>query len=90
MFSGLESWTLFDGSLSAFGISSLDWAILLFALAILGLVSALREKGYDSGCILKQGMAARALLCWGMFITIVVFGVYGGEYSASAFIYAGF
>lgn len=90
MFSGLEPWTLFDGSLTAFGISSLDWAILLFALAILGLVSALREKGYDSGCILKQGMAARALLCWGMFITIVVFGVYGGEYSASAFIYAGF
>lgn len=83
-------WTLFDGSLTAFGIGGADWAILLFALATLGIVSALREKGYDSGCILKQGMAARALLCWAMFMVILVFGVYGGEYSASAFIYAGF
>lgn len=90
MLRGFAPWTLFDGSLTAFGISSLDWAILLFALGLLGLVSALREKGFDSGCILKQGMAARALLCWAMFIVILVFGAYGGEYSASAFIYAGF
>lgn len=90
MLRGLAPWALFDGSLTAFGISSLDWAILLFALGLLGLVSVLREKGFDSGCILKQGMAARALLCWAMFIVILVFGAYGGEYSASAFIYAGF
>ena len=90
MLRGLAPWALFDGSLTAFGISSLDWAILLFALGLLGLVSALREKGFDSGCILKQSMAARALLCWAMFIVILVFGAYGGEYSASAFIYAGF
>ena len=90
MLRGLAPWALFDGSLTAFGISSLDWAILLFALGLLGLVSVLREKGFDSGCILKQSMAARALLCWAMFIVILVFGAYGGEYSASAFIYAGF
>lgn len=90
MLRGFAPWTLFDGSLTAFGIGGADWAILLFALASLGIVSALREKGYDSGCILKQGMAARALLCWAMFMVILVFGVYGGEYSASAFIYAGF
>ena len=90
MLRGLAPWALFDGSLTAFGISSLDWAILLFALGLLGLVSVLREKGFDSGCILKQSMAARALLCWAMFIGILVFGAYGGEYSASAFIYAGF
>lgn len=90
MLRGFAPWTLFDGSLTAFGIGGADWAILLFALAALGIVSALREKGYDSGCILKQGMAARALLCWAMFMVILVFGVYGGEYSASAFIYAGF
>ena len=83
-------WTLFDGSITAFGISGADWAVLLFALAALGIVSALREKGYDSGCILSQGLAARALLCWALFMVILVFGAYGGEYSASAFIYAGF
>ena len=90
MLRGFAPWTLFDGSLTSFGISSLDWAILLFALGLLGLVSVLREKGFDSGCILKQGMAARALLCWALFVVILVFGAYGGEYSASAFIYAGF
>ena len=90
MLRGFAPWTLFDGSLTTFGIGGADWAILLFALAALGIVSALREKGYDSGCLLKQGMAARALLCWAMFMVILVFGVYGGEYSASAFIYAGF
>ena len=73
-----------------YGISALDWGILLAALGLLGLISALREKGYDSGCVLKQGMAARALVCWALFMSIVIFGAYGGEYSASAFIYAGF
>ncbi len=90
MLRGFAPWALFDGGLTAFGIGGADWAILLFALAVLGIVSALREKGYDSGCILRQGMAARALLCWGLFMVILVFGAYGGEYSASAFIYAGF
>ena len=90
MFGDFAPWTLFDGSLTAFGIGGADWAILLFALAVLGIVSALREKGYDSGCILRQGMAARALLCWALFMVILVLGAYGGEYSASAFIYAGF
>ena len=90
MLSGFAPWTLFDGTLASFGISGLDWAILLAALGLLGLISALREKGYDSGCILKQGMAARALVCWALFMSIVIFGAYGGEYSASAFIYAGF
>ena len=90
MLRGFAPWALFDGSLTAFGIGGADWAILLFALAALGIVSALREKGWDSGCILRQGMAARALLCWALFMVILVFGVYGGEYSASAFIYAGF
>ena len=90
MLSGFAPWTLFDGTLASFGISGLDWAILLAALGLLGLISALREKGYDSGCVLKQGMAARALVCWALFMSIVIFGAYGGEYSASAFIYAVF
>lgn len=90
MFSGFAPWVLFDGTLAGFGIGALDWAILLAALGLLGLVSALREKGFDSGCILKQGMAARALVCWALLMSIVIFGAYGGEYSASAFIYAGF
>lgn len=90
MLRGFAPWTLFDGSLTAFGIGGADWAILLFAMTVLGIVSVLREKGWDSGCILRQGMAARALLCWTLFMVILVFGAYGGEYSASAFIYAGF
>lgn len=90
MLRGFAPWALFDGSLTAFGISALDWTVLLFALVLLGIVSVLREKGYDSGFILKQGMVARALLCWVLFMVILVFGAYGGEYSAGAFIYAGF
>ena len=90
MLTGFAPWALFDGTLAGFGISGLDWGILLAALGLLALVSALRDKGYDSGCILKQGMAARALVCWALFMSIVIFGAYGGEYSASAFIYAGF
>ena len=62
MLSGFAPWTLFDGTLAGFGISALDWAVLLAALGLLGLVSALREKGFDSGCILKQCFAARALV----------------------------
>lgn len=90
MLRGFAPWTLFDGSLTAFGIGGAGLGHTALCSGSAGIVSALREKGYDSGCILKQGMAARALLCWAMFMVILVFGVYGGEYSASAFIYAGF
>lgn len=90
MLSGFAPWALFDGSLAAFGIGGLDWALLLAALALLALVSALREKGLDSSCILRQPLPARALVCWGLLMATLVFGAYGGEYSAGAFIYAGF
>lgn len=90
MLTAFEPWALFDGSLAALGLTGLDWAVLLTALAVLGILSALREKGYTSQCVLKQGMAARALVCWALFMAVVIFGAYGGEYSASAFIYAGF
>lgn len=90
MLTVLEPWALFDGSLAALGITGLDWAVLLLAVALLCLVSALREKGYTSQCLLKQGLAARALVCWALFMAVLIFGAYGGEYSAGAFIYAGF
>lgn len=83
-------WVLFDGSLCALGMSATDWGVCAAAGIILLCVSALRENGYDCGFIIKQNAAFKVTLFLLMLFAIVIFGVYGAAYSASAFVYAGF
>lgn len=90
MFRDIQPWALFDGTLTSFGIGPMDMAVLLAAVALLVLVSVLREKGMNSEAVLRQPILARGLVCWGLFMACLIFGAYGGEYSANAFIYAGF
>ena len=83
-------WVLFDGSLFDLGISATDWQVAAAAGAVMLMASVLREKGYGCKFIIKQNPAFRAALFLTLVFAIVIFGVYGSAYSASAFVYAGF
>ena len=90
MFTVWNPWVLVDGSFFTMGMTATDWAVVLVFGAVLLTVSALREHGYSVKFILKQNAVFRAALVLVMFFAIVVFGVYGAQYSANAFVYAGF
>ena len=90
MFTVWNPWVLLDGSLCDMGMSATDWKVVIFGGIILLIVSALRENGYDCKFILRQNPMFKVLLALVMFFAIMIFGVYGATYSASAFVYAGF
>lgn len=83
-------WVLFDGSLCTMGMTATDWRVCILGGLVLLAVSALREHGYSCAFILRQNPVFRAALVLVLFFAIIVFGVYGAQYSASAFVYAGF
>jgi len=90
MFSVWNPWVLFDGSLCELGMTATDWRVVTVAGLVMLSVSVLREKGYSSKFIIKQNPAFRVALFLALVFAIVIFGVYGSAYSASAFVYAGF
>lgn len=90
MFTVWNPWTLFDGTLSTLGMTGTDWTICLFSGVLALLVSALREHGYGPQVIVRQNALCKAALLLGVVFAIAVFGVYGAQYSATAFMYAGF
>lgn len=83
-------WVLFDGSLFDLGMSAAEWRIAAAAGLVMLTASVLREKGYGCRFIIKQNPAFRVALFLTLVFAIVIFGVYGSAYSASAFVYAGF
>lgn len=83
-------WVLFDGSLCDMGMTAADWRVCFVGGLILLVVSALREHGYSCDFILRQNPLFRSALALILFFAIIVFGVYGAQYSANAFVYAGF
>ena len=90
MFTVWNPWVLLDGSLCTMGMTATDWAVCAMGGIIVLAVSTLREHGYSCKNILRQNPLFRTALVLAMIFVLVVFGVYGAQYSANAFVYAGF
>ena len=90
-FSEFNPWVLVDGTLFTLGLDAANFIVMLLAMAVLFAVDIANERGI----VVRQAIARQDVLFrWtaylaGIFV-IVVFGVYGPGYNASAFIYAGF
>lgn len=88
LFSTYNPWILFDGSLYQLGVSEQQLRIVSIALLVLLVVSSLQEKGY---CIRdeldKQNIVFRGLVYLIFIFAIILYGVYGPGYNASAFMY---
>lgn len=92
MFTYFNPWIFFDDSLYNYGLDAKQFHVLLYAVFVLIVVSILQEllqkRGYELREVLaKQNVLFRYVLCFGLLIVILIFGMYGPEYNAGDFIY---
>lgn len=87
----VNPWIFFDGSLAQMGVTWGDINILIIGLGLLCVAGHLQNK-YKSlrEWIQKQFLLFRWFLWLALFIIILIYGNYGPEYDAAAFIYGGF
>lgn len=78
---------LWDGSLLQLGLSGLDLCILGFGLFVMVLVSMLQRSGSVRDRIAAKPYPVRVAVWYGLFLAVLLAGVYGFGYDASQFIY---
>ncbi len=79
-----------DRTLLMLGWTMSDWIIALAAIVSLFTVSYFKEHGENIGILLAQKVPVKYICFLILIVFAAVFGIYGPEYEASAFIYAGF
>lgn len=80
-----------NGEIFTYGVDKKDMLILFVAIFILFIIGILQERGVKIRESLdKMNIIFRWGLIFILFIFVIVFGVYGPEYDASAFIYGRF
>ncbi|MDO4990624.1 MAG: MBOAT family O-acyltransferase [Eubacteriales bacterium] len=90
LFSTANPWVLFDGTLLTLGMTLADWQIAFVAMEVLLAVSHCRAFNKSEYALINQSSWIRVAIMEMLLLSVVVFGIYGEGYSASAFIYAGF
>lgn len=84
-------WTLFDETILATEITWLDINLIIFGILCVLIVDLLSEKYGSARAWLKgQCFGLRWSIWIGLFILILIYGMYGPGYDASVFIYQGF
>lgn len=79
------------GDIFTFGVNRANMLVLVLAIAVLMIVDILQESGMKMReSISKQNFVFRWVLYLVMITVIVMFGIYGPAYDASAFIYGRF
>lgn len=87
MFTNWNWHILWDGSLLDIGLNAADYVILAAGMCILILVSLVQRKGKVRDQIAGQSYPVRFVIWYGMFLTVLLVGIYGIGYDASQFIY---
>ncbi|WP_026491168.1 MBOAT family O-acyltransferase [Butyrivibrio sp. XPD2002] len=89
--SQLNPWTLFDGTVLNLGVSWKDINLIIFGCVCLILADYLRERyDYARIWVRNQSFGFRWLIWIGIFLVVLIYGMYGPEYNSSTFIYQGF
>ncbi len=83
------NWGIFtDGSLFKLGLNWQNVVVMLISLVVLFIADVFKYKGIKvREFILKQNIAFKYIVCIGVILIILVFGIYGLEYNESSFIY---
>ena len=83
--------SLFNGDLLQYGLDSKNMVVMYIGILIVILVDVLHEHGVKfREEILKQDIVFRYAVYLTAIFILVIFGVYGGEFSAASFIYQGY
>ena len=84
-------WVLFNERLNKVGFSNdIEFRLCLILIAVVIIVSCLREHKKTAKNIISQYLPIRWAVYIILLFSLIVLGMYGPDYSSSAFIYAGF
>ena len=78
---------LFDGRLMQMGLGGSDWLVIGFSVLLMLLVSLAGRRGSVRQKVLEKAFPVRFILLYGLFLGVLIFGMYGRGYDASRFIY---
>lgn len=87
MFTNWNWHILWDGSLLDIGLSMADYGILFVGMCILILVSMAQRTGKVRDRIAAKPYPIQFVVWYGMFLVVLLVGIYGIGYDASQFIY---
>ncbi len=90
LFSQWNPWVLFDGTLFKLGLDVMDFTVAVIGLLVMLLVSNLEQARSVRMRLAEQNIAFRWAMYLGLVFSVIIFGMYGPDYNANAFIYAGF
>ncbi len=84
-------WIFFNGNFLDLEITYGDVNLILLSILVLIIAGVLREKyGYARIWMQKQCFIFRWIIWIGLFLAVLIWGMYGPGYSAAEFIYQGF
>lgn len=89
MFTKVNPWAWFDGTMYNLGLSRLEWKILIVALMVLFIVSLVKYRtGNDIAVFLShQNLWFRWFVIFALTVSIFIYGIYGPNVTAEQFIY---
>jgi D-alanyl-lipoteichoic acid acyltransferase DltB (MBOAT superfamily) len=82
-----QPWCLFDGSLATYGLDGKQWMVIVFSMLLVWGVSRVQERRSVRSWIAQQNIAFRWACIYVAVFAVIIFGIYGPGYDASAFIY---
>lgn len=91
-FSICNPYILFDGSLLMLGLDKTEMWILCFSMMVLGISGIIKAvvKHPVREWLAEQNLVFRWMALYILIFCVIIFGRYGREYDAQAFIYQGF
>ena len=81
---------LFDGSLYTYGINEKNMHVLIIGIAVVWFVDILASKFDVREKLDAQPLLFRWVVYYLLVMSVIIFGIYGNAYDASAFVYGGF
>lgn len=78
---------LWNGGLYQMGLSKGNWAVLILSVAMVLIVSLLRRKHVLAPALSQRGVVLRWAFYFAALYAVLILGIYGPGYEASAFIY---
>jgi len=87
IFTSFRPGALFDGRMELLGLSGADIVILLLCVLLFVLVGRRQKNGSVREWLMGKNGYMQFAVWFGMFLSVLIFGVYGFGYDAGQFIY---
>ncbi|MBO5573231.1 MAG: MBOAT family protein, partial [Clostridium sp.] len=87
MFLDFRPWQIADGTLFQLGLTGADFAVLLLSVALMVWTGFVSLKTPMRDWVKAKPGWMKFVMVYGLFLSVLIFGVYGQGYDASQFIY---